>query len=99
VPVAQQPELEQGRELLIEEPGVLAGSVWGPGFEAIRTERYVYSELTTGETELYDLQSDPFELQSLHQDPAYESVKAELADHLHQLQDCAGASCLLHSAP
>jgi arylsulfatase A-like enzyme len=99
VPVAQQPELEQGRELLIEEPGVLAGSVWGPGFEAIRTERYVYAEFVTGETELYDLQSDPFELQSLHQDPAYESVKAELADHLHQLQDCAGASCLLHSAP
>jgi arylsulfatase A-like enzyme len=100
IPLTEQPELEQGRELLIEEPGTLSGAeVWGPGFEAIRTERYVYAEFTTGETELYDLQSDPFELQSLHADPAFDTIKAELADHLHQLQVCAGPTCLLHSAP
>jgi arylsulfatase A-like enzyme len=99
IPLAQQPEIEQERELLIEEPGVLVDTAWGPGFEAIRTERYVYAEFITGETELYDLQSDPFELQSLHTDPAFDEVEAELADHLHQLQSCAGASCLLHSAP
>ena len=100
IPLTEQPEREQGRELLIEEPGTLSGAeVWGPGFEAIRTERYVYAEFTTGETELYDLQSDPFELQSLHADPAFDTIKAELADHLHQLQVCAGPTCLLHSAP
>jgi arylsulfatase A-like enzyme len=99
IPLAQQPEIERGRELLIEEPGVLVDTAWGPGFEAIRTERYVYAEFITGETELYDLQSDPFELQSLHTDPAFDEVEAELADHLHQLQSCVGASCLLHSAP
>ncbi len=97
IPLAQDPGIEEGRELLIEEPGALTGEPWGPGFEAIRTERYMYAEFATGETELYDLESDPFELQSLHDDPAFESVKSGLADHLHQLQSCAGASCLLHS--
>ena len=64
-----------------------------PSFEAIRTERYMYAEHNTGEKELYDLQKDPFELQSHHDDPAYASIKAQLATRLHQLQNCAGASC------
>ena len=40
IPVAQQPGIEQGRELLIEQPS----------FQAIRTERYMYAEHETGET-------------------------------------------------
>ena len=31
----------------------------------------MYAEHNTGEKELYDLQKDPFELQSRHNDPAY----------------------------
>ena len=87
MPVAQNPGIESGRELLIEEPT----------FEAIRTERYMYAEHSTGEKELYDLTNDPFELQSRHNDPAYGSVKAQLANHLHDLQVCAGPTCLQDS--
>ena len=54
IPVAQQPGIERGRQLLIEEPS----------FEAIRTARYMYAEYDTGEKELYDLQKDPFELRT-----------------------------------
>jgi N-acetylglucosamine-6-sulfatase len=86
IPVAQNPGIESGRELLIEEPS----------FEAIRTERYMYAEHNTGEKELYDLQSDPFELQSRHDDPAYASVEAQLAAHLHVLQSCGGPTCSAH---
>ena len=86
IPVAQQPGTTQGRELLIEEPS----------FEAIRTGRYMYAEHGTGETELYDLQKDPFELQSRHNAPAYASVRAQLAARLQQLKDCAGDDCLTH---
>ena len=50
----------------------------------------MYAEHDTGEKELYDLQKDPFELQSRHDDPAYASVKAELAKRLEALRDCAG---------
>ncbi len=93
IPVAQQPGLEGGRELLIEsERGRFRQ-------KAIRTERYMYAEHSTGEKELYDLHKDPFELRSRHQGPAYASVMAQLADHLHQLQNCSGRSCLLHSTP
>jgi arylsulfatase A-like enzyme len=87
IPVAQQPGIERGRELLIEEPT----------FAAIRTERYIYAEYKTGERELYDLQQDPFELVSRQKDPAYTLVKAQLATDLHKLQSCAGVSCRLHS--
>jgi N-acetylglucosamine-6-sulfatase len=83
IPVAQQPGIEQGRELLIEEPS----------FAAIRTERYMYAEHDTGERELYDLNDDPFELRSRHNSTAYESVRVQLAARLLQLQNCAGSGC------
>ncbi|MEK6272320.1 MAG: sulfatase [Actinomycetota bacterium] len=89
IPVAQQPGIEQGRELLIEEPS----------FEAIRTERYMYAEHRTGERELYDLKNDPFELRSRHNAPTYASVRLRLAARLDQLRSCAGSGCRLHSAP
>jgi N-acetylglucosamine-6-sulfatase len=86
IPVAQNPGIESGRELLIEEPT----------FEAIRTEGYMYAEHNSGEQELYDLQKDPWELQSRDQNPAYDSVQEKLADDLDQLQSCAGSGCRLH---
>ena len=53
----------------------------------------MYAEYATGEKELYDLQSDPFELWSRHNAPAYAPVKSALASRLHQLENCAGTSC------
>ena len=91
IPVAKHPGIESGRELLIEQP--IGGN---QGFEAIRTERYMYAERNTGEQELYDLQKDPFELQSRHNAPAYASVKAQLAARLHTLQNCSGLTCRMH---
>jgi len=86
IPVARHPGIERGRQLLIEEPT----------FEAIRTKRYMYAEHDTGETELYDLRKDRFELRSRHHAPAYASVMAQLAIRLHELQSCAGAGCRVH---
>ena len=86
IPVAQRPGIEQGRELLIEEPS----------FEAIRTERYMYAEHSTGERELYDLEQDPFELDSRHADPGYAAVRGQLAARLNRLRSCSGSSCRAH---
>ncbi len=83
IPVANNPGIEQGRQLLIEEPS----------FKAIRTERYMYAEYGSGERELYDLKDDPFELISRHNAPAYASVRAQLAARLQNLKSCAGVSC------
>jgi arylsulfatase A-like enzyme len=89
IPVANNPAIERGRKLLIEEPK----------FSAIRTERYMYAEFRSGEKELYDLREDPYELHSLHKSPAYASVRSRLASNLAQLKTCAGQSCHVNSAP
>ena len=90
IPVAQNPGIERGRELLIEEPI----------FKAIRTQRYIYAEHgDSGAKELYDLKNDPFELVSRHNNPAYASVRKQLATELQKLRSCAGSGCRLHSAP
>jgi N-acetylglucosamine-6-sulfatase len=88
IPVAQNPGIEQGRELLVEEPS----------FGAIRTERYLYAEHRSGEKELYDLLRDPFELVSRHADPAYTLVRTQLATELQKLRNCAGSGCRLHQS-
>jgi arylsulfatase A-like enzyme len=58
-----------------------------PEFWGIRTTRYKYIEtVRTGETELYDMNADPYELQSLANDPAYAGIKARLAAELAALR-------------
>jgi N-acetylglucosamine-6-sulfatase len=36
-----------------------------PNFEAVRTDRYLYAEYVNGWRELYDLETDPYELENL----------------------------------
>jgi len=79
--------LELGRDLLVDNtPG--AGH-----FDAIRSRNFLYAEYLNGDRELYDLQKDPYELQSQHANPAYDGIKTALAARLHNLVTCAGASC------
>jgi len=69
-----------------------SGEAGPPGFEAVRTRRHKYVEYVTGDRELYDLEADPYELESLHDsaDPALaESLKARL----EALTSCSGQSC------
>jgi N-acetylglucosamine-6-sulfatase len=81
--------LEWGRDLLIEgAPGVNQ-----PAFDALRTYRYVFVQHANGERELYDLERDPYQLTSLHADPAYAGVQAELSLRLGLLSVCAGRGC------
>ena len=47
----------------------------------------------TGDEELYDRQLDPYELQSVADQPAYAAVKAHLAAKLARLDDCKGRAC------
>ncbi len=96
IPVAQQPGIERGRALLIENE---LGLYQQPPFDAIRTERYLYAEHSTGESELYDVKKDPFQLVSRHNDPAYASIKARLASHLQPLRNCAGTTCRARFPP
>jgi N-acetylglucosamine-6-sulfatase len=81
------PVTELNRDLVIENaPGA-------KNFAAIRTERYLYAEYASGERELYDLIQDPFQLKSLHADPAYDAVEQELAVRLAWARSCTGDAC------
>ena len=61
-------------------------------FGAVRTEGYKYVEYANGEEELYDLQTDPYELESLHE-TADSSLLEELKERLEELRDCAYEGC------
>jgi N-acetylglucosamine-6-sulfatase len=62
-------------------------------YQGVRTDRYLYANYGTGEQELYDLRSDPFELQNAVGNPAYSQVRASLQALLGGLADCAGRRC------
>lgn len=92
LPLLADPGLEWGRDILLERgPG--AGYLGARQYTGIHTPRYVYVEYRNGERELYDLARDPDQLRSVHNDPAYSAVEAELARRLAALRDCSGAAC------
>jgi arylsulfatase A-like enzyme len=61
-------------------------------YRAVRTETDKYVEYENGERELYDLSSDPYELQSIH-DTAAPTLVEDLKSRLENLKTCAGETC------
>jgi arylsulfatase A-like enzyme len=70
--------------------GVLVEVDSPPTYEAIRTQRYVYSELRTGERELYDLSVDPFELRNVAGSASHANAQRRLGVRLSELSRCSG---------
>ena len=59
-----------------------------PSFWAIRTQRYKYIETDgTGEVELYDLSTDPYEVQSVAGQAAFAQVQASLRQRLAAMKN------------
>jgi N-acetylglucosamine-6-sulfatase len=92
VPLFRSASAGVSRDLLLEdgEPG---GKNSPRKYVAVRTPRYLYAEYANGDRELYDLQTDPNELNSRAADPALASVRDRLARVLARLRTCAGANC------
>lgn len=85
-------------EGLMTVPGYTSPSA-EPGFDSglnirgVRTGRYKYVKYADGESELYDLQQDPLEMESRDKDPAYDDVQRELEQIWDEYRECAGATC------
>jgi arylsulfatase A-like enzyme len=73
----------------------------GPNYAALRPTEQLYVEDASGERELYDYRSDPYELDNLLANwgdytpsPEAEAAAAPLAARLAALRECAGATCV-----
>ncbi|MEZ5142277.1 MAG: sulfatase-like hydrolase/transferase [Acidimicrobiales bacterium] len=88
-PVAADPAQARDRAVLLENWNGLTGQ----SSHALRGGRWFYAEHPGNERELYDLQTDPYQLRNLVDDPAYTSVVQSLAPRLAALEACAGATC------
>ncbi|HYJ68631.1 MAG TPA: sulfatase [Nocardioidaceae bacterium] len=62
----------------------------------VRTRRYLYVEHLSGEKELYDMRTDPAQVRSVVDRPAYNRDQQQLARILSDLRHCAGAGCRRH---
>jgi N-acetylglucosamine-6-sulfatase len=63
-----------------------------PAFKAVRTEDHMYAEYETGESELYDLDKDPYELHNEYEDTDLDQLW-RFEGWLDTLRDCAGEEC------
>jgi N-acetylglucosamine-6-sulfatase len=98
-PTIENPAKRPKRTLEIEAlaplfEGDVPVNAWDRPYTGVRTDRYtyvVYKE--TGEEQLYDRKTDPYELHNLAAVPAYSQIKKVLAGRLAKLAHCKGASC------
>jgi N-acetylglucosamine-6-sulfatase len=63
-----------------------------PNYQAVRTDTHKYVEYNNGETELYDLEADPYELDNIYEsaDPA---LLVDLKARLEALKSCSEEGC------
>jgi N-acetylglucosamine-6-sulfatase len=87
----RDPFLETERDILLEGPARRRSGRLR--FTGLRTRTHVYVERDTGERELYDLRTDPYELRNL---ASVRPAEAEgLSRRLAVLRGCAGMTCRL----
>jgi len=76
-PLLNDPDASWRADFMVEsftpQQGIFAG---------LRTEQWKYVEYTTGEKELYDLASDPYEEESQHNNTTHHNIMQELHDRL-----------------
>ena len=88
-PYLSKPRLKLGRVVFGEtESGT-------NGYYAVKTDDWKYVEHNNGDTELYDRKKDPYELTSLHADPEYADLIAELSALIESFKTCEGAECVV----
>ena len=63
-----------------------------PDYRAVRTREHIFVSYASGERELYNLKTDPYQLASRH-DSAGSTLLSELNSKLNALEDCARDTC------
>ncbi len=99
LPLARNPDRSTDRALLVESLVRDHSTYYGYPYAAIRSGHFLYVDYATGGEELYNLVRDPYELESVADDPAYADKKEALAAALDQLRDCRGRGCEVRVEP
>ncbi len=97
--LARKPERSSDRALLIESLVRDRSTYYGYPYAAIRSGHFLYVDYETGDEELYNLVTDPDQLESLAGEPDYADKQAALAAALDQLRDCKGDGCKVKPQP
>ncbi|MSX01769.1 MAG: sulfatase-like hydrolase/transferase [Actinobacteria bacterium] len=85
--------LEATRKLFVK-PGAYPNQ-WDVPYYGVRTKDYMYAKYTgTGEEELYNLVSDPYEMNNLASVPSSAAKLAEMAQLALELSTCRGSACV-----
>src|SRR4051812_40441066 len=95
-------EGRQGVKNLEQEPDAIKSATntnSAPAYRSIRTDRYEYTIYANGQSELYDMKRDPFQLRSVVRDLRYRYVRQWLYTQLVPLSACAGPSCRVELGP
>jgi N-acetylglucosamine-6-sulfatase len=85
LPLTRDPAAGNNRTLLFESFDI--------GSFGVRQGPWSYNVYSDGEDELYNLNDDPYQLNSVADDPALASLKASLKAKLEQLRTCSGDTC------
>jgi N-acetylglucosamine-6-sulfatase len=85
LPLVSDAGAEANRTLLFE--------AFDTGTFGVRQGDWAFNLYDNGDRELYNLRTDPFELESQDKNPADATIEAQLAAKLAQLKSCSGASC------
>jgi len=106
IPYARNTHLQNGRPFLhttagqgshgrtnTREGGARGTEPRVPAWSAVRTNSWLFVSYRSGQSELYRLKADPYELKSVAGDPRFRLKRRTLRRVLGDLERCRGRSC------
>lgn len=70
-----------------------------PGYLTVRTNRYLFTSYSNGQSELYDMKRDPAQMRNVATNGRYLYVRRWLAELLAELSICSGEACREETGP